>query len=56
MFIVEFAGVVIITVLAVWFLASSAVKIHEKHVEWKYRLERKKIEDEQTDKLINGEK
>jgi hypothetical protein len=56
MFILEFAGTVIIAVLAIRFIASTAVKLHEKHVEWKYQLERRKHEDEQTDKLIDGDK
>ena len=56
MFILEFAVMVTLAVLAIWFLASTALKLHEKHVEWKYRLERKKHEDEQTDRLIDGGK
>jgi len=56
MVILEFAGMVIIAVLAIRFIAYTAVKLHEQHVEWKYRLERRKHEDEQTDKLIDGEK
>jgi hypothetical protein len=56
MFILEFAGMVLVAALAIYFLASAALKLHERHVEWKYRLERKKHEDELTDKFIDGGK
>ena len=55
MVILEFAGMVLVAVLAIYFVASTALKLHERHVEWKYRLERRKHEDEQTDKYIEGE-
>lgn len=56
MVVLEFAGIMIVAIMSIWALASVAIRLHERHVEWKYQLEKRKKDDEINYRLIDEEK